>query len=118
MGGQSADQTIKLSSNCDKIEKSLGFLTLNVCGLKSKLLIPEFQSQICDFDIVGLQETKCDDYDTLDIPGFNIFAKHRKSYMRRKSGGIAVAYKKWLEQYLSPIETDSKLVLWFQISEK
>ena len=38
--------------------------------------------------------------------------------MKRKSGGIAVAYKKCLENYITAIETDSKLVLWFGISDK
>ena len=58
--------------NC---EKSLRFLTLNVCGLKSKLLIPEFQSFLFNVDIIVLQETYCDDYDSLELDGYNFFMK-------------------------------------------
>ena len=39
-----------------------------MCGLKSKLLIPEFQSFL-----FGLQETYCDDSDTLELEGYNFF---------------------------------------------
>ena len=38
--------------------------------------------------------------------------------MKRKSGGIAIAYKNYIENFIIPIETDSKLVLWFKISDK
>ena len=93
-------------------------MTLNVCGLKSKLITPEFQELIQYHDIVGLQETKCDDLDTLELSGYTIYTKNRKQFMKRKSGGIAIAYKKCLENYITPIETDSKLVLWFRISDK
>ena len=48
----------------------LRFLTLNMCGLKSKLLIPEFQFFLFNFDIISLQETYCDDYDTLELEGY------------------------------------------------
>ena len=88
-------------------------MTLNVSGLKSKLLIPEFQELKQYHDIVGLQETKCDDLDTLELSGYTIYTKNRKQFMKRKSGGIAIAYKQCLENYITPIDTDSKLVLWF-----
>ena len=37
--------------------------------------------------------------------------------MKRKSGGIAIADRKYLDQYITPIESKSKLVLWFQLSK-
>ncbi|KAH3710555.1 hypothetical protein DPMN_070041 [Dreissena polymorpha] len=43
--------------------RGLKFLSLNVCGRRSKQLCPEFYSFLCKYDIVGLQETKTDDYD-------------------------------------------------------
>ena len=44
--------------------------------------------------------------------------KHRKNISNHRSGGIALAYKKSLSQYITPIETQSKLVLWFKISKR
>ena len=102
----------------DSYERSLKLLTLNVCGLKSKLCIPEFQSFISNFDLIGFQETFCDDYDSLDLEGYNVLVKNRKHRMKKKSGGIALAYKKCFEQYIKYVESDSKLVLWFQLSDR
>jgi len=66
---------------------------LNVCGLKSKLLNPDFITFIKNHDILLFQETKTDTYDKLDLPDeYSFKAKHRKSYCR-KSGGIVVVYK-------------------------
>ncbi|MES9881062.1 MAG: reverse transcriptase domain-containing protein [Sedimenticola sp.] len=96
----------------------LTFLSLNVCGLKSKLLLPEFHDYIQDYDIIGFQETKTDLIDEITLPNFNLYFKHRRKISRRKSGGIAFAYKKELRPHISPIETTSKLVQWFSISDK
>ena len=57
MGGRINDQKINSPvTECENRQLPLRFLTINVCGLKSKLLIPEFQSFIQDYDIVGIQE--------------------------------------------------------------
>ena len=37
---------------------------------------------------------------------------------RTKSGGIGLAFKKQYEQFIHVKETESKLVLWFEISKK
>ena len=67
---------------------------------------------------MGFQESKCDDIDSLEVPGYKIHTQNRKQYMKRKSGCIAIAHKKCLENFISRIENDSKLVLWFKISDK
>ena len=54
MGGRRHDQTINLSVNNENTHNVLRFLTINVCGLKRKLIIPEFQPLISDFDIIGI----------------------------------------------------------------
>ena len=79
--------------SADSYENTLNILTLNVCGLKNKLYIPEFQTFVSNFDLIGFQETHCDDYDTLDLDGYNFLIKNRKHHMKRKSGGVALAYK-------------------------
>ena len=48
---------------------------LNVCGLKSKLRFPDFYDFIMGYNIVLLTETKLDEMDSIEIPGFNIFTK-------------------------------------------
>ena len=55
----------------------LSFLSLNVCGIMQKLNFPEFITLIRTYDIIGLQETKTDDYDTIDVTGYKVFLKNR-----------------------------------------
>ena len=38
--------------------------------------------------------------------------------MKRKPGGVAVAYNKCLEQYIKFVDSDSKLVQWFYLSDR
>ena len=52
--------------------ESLSFLSINTCGLKSKLHFPEFTGLINSYDITGVQESKLDDLDSLHIPGYAI----------------------------------------------
>ena len=70
-------------SSFDKVSKqeeyNLKILTLNVCGLKSKLCIPEFITLIKHYDIIGIQETKLDDVDLVQVNGYQIFTNNRKS---------------------------------------
>ena len=57
------------------------FLSLNICGLKSKLLIPEFKMNICKYAIICLSESKLDDVDNDFISnefkqlGYTVFFK-------------------------------------------
>ena len=46
----------------------------------------------------------------IELDGYNFFMKNRKHHMKRKSGGVAVACKKCLEQYIKFVDSDSKLV--------
>lgn len=95
----------------------LKILTLNVCGLSSKLQIPEFIDLINCYDIIGIQESKTDDCDDIHIPGYSITYNNRQELSRRKSGGIVLLIKNEIQKYIK-IDTkqDSKLVQWFSIS--
>lgn len=108
---------MKVTSKSDQISRDLKVLSLNVCGLKSKCYSPDFISFLNCYDIVGLQETKLDDLDHLEIPNFVLFFKNRKTISRRKSGGIALAVKTHLVKYVKIIETDCNLVLWFSLDK-
>lgn len=107
-------------TDCDRVnnESFLKLVTLNVCGLRSKVICPEFISYTKQFDIHGLQETKTDCIDDIKLHDYILYFKHRKEIMKRKSGGIALAYRKCLDHYINPIDSPSKLVLWFSISKQ
>ena len=44
--------------------------SLNVCGLRSKLLFPELSSMIQQYDILGFQKTKTDDLDDITFQDY------------------------------------------------
>ena len=117
MGGQAVDQKINSSHSGTRRKKTIKLLSLNTCGLKSKLFIPEFNSFISNYDIIGFQETKTDSLDILSIPNYKLVCKHRKHIAKKKSGGIAVAYKGHLDRYTTFLESSSKLVLWFKLAD-
>jgi hypothetical protein len=67
---------------------------LNVCGINSKLLNPDFDLLIKSYDVQIFTETKTDEFDELKLPeDYTYFAKHRKKN-HIKSGGIIIVFKK------------------------
>lgn len=85
--------------------------------MKSKHIFPDFIDYISNFDFIGFQETKLTDLDAIQLENFTLFTKNRVSRSRVASGGIALAVKKHLASYITMIDTDSSLVLWFKISK-
>ena len=71
----------------------INFLSINVCGLESKLNIPEFTELINSYDIIGFQETKLNDDDEIEIDGYTAICQNRKKISRYISGGMAIAAK-------------------------
>ena len=59
------------------------------------------------YDIIGLQDTKTDKSDDIEIDGFKVYLKHRTNCLR-KSGGIGIAFKSRYEQYIT--------ILWMKIA--
>ena len=55
------------------IVKPLSFLALNVCGILSKMKHPDFLSLISSHDIIAISESKLDDTDAVDVPGYVAF---------------------------------------------
>ena len=74
-------------------------LSLNVCGLRSKLLLGDFVELIEKYDIVTLCETICDDIDMENVKdkfkdiGFVVVYKNKSVISRYKSGGLAIAIR-------------------------
>ena len=92
-------------------------MSLNVCGLKSKLNCLEFISLINQYDIIGLQESKLDDVDSIAINSYSIYTKNHKIVVRYRSGGIALIVKNELIPFIRVLKTESKLILWFSVSK-
>ena len=86
-------------------------------------MIPEFKENLCNYSIICLCETKLDDIDNEDIScqldnlGFSVYFKNRKPISNYRSGGLCVIIKKDLQEFVSIVETDSKLVQWFKIDK-
>jgi hypothetical protein len=87
---------------------------LNVCGLKSKLLIPEFLDLIKLYDIIFFCETKLDSYDLPE--GYSFATKIRKKFAR-KSGGIITIYKKIYEKLIKYLNSESEYVQWVELTD-
>ena len=64
-----------------------------MCGLKSKLLCPEFVCLIKQYDIIGIQESKLDDVDNINVQGYQVFTNNRPAISRHRSGGTAILFK-------------------------
>lgn len=95
----------------------LKVLCLNCCGIKTRSNYPEFISLLEGYDIVCLVETKTDNLDQINIPGFKFKMKNRTKIAKKRSGGIVVGYRESLENNIQFIDTDSKYVLWFKCNE-
>lgn len=63
------------------------------------------------------QKTKTDDLDDINIEGFEIIMKNRIKYGRVNSGGIMLAFRQNLSEFITVHVADSKTVLWFEISK-
>jgi hypothetical protein len=73
-----SDITINRSVN-DPNNNCINLLSLNCCGIKSRLQYPEFQNMIRNHDILCFVETKTDDLDVINFPGFKFILKNRKN---------------------------------------
>jgi exonuclease III len=97
--------------------QNITFLSLNVCGLKSKLKGVEFENMLRKYDIVMLSETKLNRISagSIDIPGFKFMPKNR-SGAKAASGGVGVFIKDNLYQHCVELEGKCEFVLWLKCS--
>ena len=103
-------------SDVNRHHTKLNILSLNVCGLRSKLIIPEFSLFISKYDILCFVESKTDETDSKPdlIPGYTSYFNNRKSF--RPSGGIVVSVKNNLVNTVKVSETNkSEFISLFNI---
>ena len=97
-------------------QNPLKLLSLNVCGLKSRCINPDFISYLQSFHIIGQQETKLSEIDQINLNLFEVLTKNRKTKSRTPSGGIAIAVHESIIEHVTAIETESQLVFLFKLS--
>lgn len=88
-----------------------------MCGLRSKLICPEFKSYIDQFDVIACSETKLDDLDEIILDNHQCIMKNRKQKVARKSGGIAVLIKNEIYKHFSPLDSECEYIQWFKLSK-
>ncbi|CAG2192228.1 unnamed protein product [Mytilus edulis] len=107
---------INTSINYNHVNKDIvHLLSLNVCGLKRKLLYQEFRDLLKCNDLLCLTETKLDDLDEINFEDFTFHYKNRKKITSFRSGGIALGYRSQYAKFIHCIETDCPFVLWFRV---
>ena len=85
----------------------------------SKLKYPEFINLIRNYDIIGIQESKTDDTDVIEIPGYSIFPHNRARISRFKSGGITLIVKNEITPFIKVDKVrNSKFILLFTITQR
>ena len=83
-GNQDNTSDVKIGHVSDNVNK-LNITFLNVCGIKSKLLNPDFDLLIKSYDILIFTETKADEFDELELPEeYTYFAKYRFVFKIRR----------------------------------
>ena len=83
-----SSENLDIGSTSIESFRQLHFLSINVCGLKSKLLCPEFVDLLNQYEIIGIQESKLDDVDHIVVDGYQVFSHNRKVLSRYRSGGL------------------------------
>jgi hypothetical protein len=92
----------------------INFLSLNVCGLYSKLQLGVFENYIQSFDIVCLSETRTSFIDKDDINGFTPYFQFKNQIIH----GVCILVKSTIARYVIPFhETQSEHVLWLYIEK-
>ena len=95
----------------------IDLLSLNVCGLKSKLQVKEFVSMLKNYDVICMCETRCDDADMNNVRdkmeelGFNIVFKNRYALSRFKSGGLIIALNREVDFKWKPTKSNYETLL-------
>ncbi|VDI40569.1 Hypothetical predicted protein [Mytilus galloprovincialis] len=73
----------------------------------------------CDFHLCESNLTVNKTDNIINLLCLNVCVlKNRHKLSNYRSGGIALGYRKYLEKYIKPIETECKFVYWFTIDKK
>ena len=95
---------------------SVKLVYINVCGLLSKLLYPDFEELCQAYDIICLAERKLGSLDSFDIQNFSILQLINRKQAKIRSGGIAVLVKDTIFEHVKVLNSSSENVLWFTVN--
>ena len=102
-------------------DTSLSIAAINVCGFKNKLDLGIIIDHINRFDIVCVSETKSDDSDLFNIPGYKYIAKNNNNILHKLGGihGLGIFIKDNISKYFSVIDNcESDCVLWLKVEKE
>ena len=91
---------------------------LNVCGLKRRILYPEFIDLAHNFDILCLSETKLLDKDVISCEEYTFFSHPRKQKFYRRSGGIGFLVRNRIANLVTAVESKSEYMAWLRVSKQ
>ena len=97
------------------IYSEIKILSLNAGGLKSKLNNPEWEETVMSYDIVCIQETHFDAFDSIDMLGFRCLTLMNRGSAKIKSGGIAILVKEHLYDSIKVLKNDGDHFYWFTL---
>ena len=92
--------------------------TLNVCSLKPKMNYPEFIELVKQYTIFCVLETKIDQFDIINCPGYKFFSKPRADKYKRKSGGIGFFVHESLVDNVDILDSDCEYIYWLKYTDK
>ena len=92
--------------------------SLNVCGLKRRILYPEFIDLAHNFDILCLSETKLLDTDVISCEEYTFFSHPRKQKFYRRSGGIGFLVRNRIANFVTVVESKSEYIAWLRVSKQ
>ena len=107
----SEDETVIFSD-----DNSLRILSINVGGLNTKKENPDFENFISSYDIVRIQETHFDIYDSVSINGYKLLPTMVRRNVGSKSGGIAVLVRDSIFDTIKVIQNSGENFYWFSCS--
>ena len=121
-GVSKISQQYKFMKTASKPELGkLKIFSLNVGGLKSKLISDELEKEMLNFDIVCLSEVKMDLCDVgvlkTDFEQFTIFSNIKDEYNFKPRGGIVIFLKNYLADSIKMLSTN-KLAVSIEINSQ
>ena len=66
-----------------QLNSPLNLAVLNVCGLKTRSLYPEFQDLISEYDMFCVTETKLDSTDIISVNGYTFRSQSQKKTLHK-----------------------------------
>ena len=102
----------------------LRILTLNVCGIRSKVDTPDFIEKCRNYDVLCLNETKTDDIDTpvmmdkFKAMGFSMTVSNRHKLTNWRSGGVIIAVNLNLKDTWVQKQINSEISVCIQFNKK